>query len=95
VGRGVSEIVVGGSEVCVTEGPVGVPEGGIEVGVPVPLHAATDSTNKSINLLMYYRLFVIYIGSICVHNIPRTVVQITPKFLHVFLYNRRRAKLNE
>jgi len=88
VGRGVSEIVVGGSEVC-------VPEGEIEVGVPVPLHAATDSTNKSINLLMYYRLFVIYIGSICVHNIPRTVVQITPKFLHVFLYNRRRAKLNE
>ncbi len=79
--------------VCVTEGPVGVLEGGIEVEVPVPLHAATDSTSKSINLLIYYRLFVIYICSIRVHNIPRTIVQIAPKFLHVLLYNCRRAKL--
>ena len=88
-------MVVGGMEVSVTEGPVGVLEGGIEVEVPVPLHAATDSTSKSINRLMYYRLFVIYICSIRIHNIPRTVVQIASQIPHVLLHNLGRAKLNK
>jgi hypothetical protein len=88
VGREVSEMVVGVTEVCVTEG-------GIEVGVLVPLQAATDSTSKSINRLMYYRLFVIYICSIRIHNIPRTVVQIASQIPHVLLHNLGRAKLNK
>jgi hypothetical protein len=46
---GVSEIVAGGSEVCVREGVSGG-----DVGVPVPLQAATDNTSKSINRLMEY-----------------------------------------
>ena len=48
LGTGVSETVVGGSDVCVWEGV----RGG-DVGVPVPLQAATDHTSKSMNRLMY------------------------------------------
>jgi hypothetical protein len=47
LGTDVSEIVVGGSEVCVREGV----RGG-DVGVPVPLQDATDNTSKSMNRLM-------------------------------------------
>src|SRR6266498_5228519 len=50
---GVSEIVVGGRDVSVREATVGVPEGGAEVGVLVPLHAATDNTSKSMSRLIY------------------------------------------
>ena len=70
LGIGVSEIVVGGSEVWVREAAVGVIEGGGDVGVPVPLQAATDNTSKSMNRLMYDLLFVVYIRSIRIHNIP-------------------------
>jgi hypothetical protein len=48
LGTDVSEIDVGGSEVCVWEGV----RGG-DVGVPVPLQAATDNTSKNMNRLMY------------------------------------------
>jgi hypothetical protein len=49
LGTGVSAIVAGGSEVCVREGVSGG-----DVGVPVPLQAATDNTSKSINRLIEY-----------------------------------------
>jgi hypothetical protein len=62
---GVVEIVVGGSEACVKEGVMGG-----DVGVPVPLQAATANTSKSINRLMDWLLFVVYISSIRIHNIP-------------------------
>lgn len=95
LGAGVSGIVVDGSEVCVREVTVGVPEGGGEVGVFDPLQAVTDNTTKSINRLIYGLLFFVYIGSISIHNIPRTIFQITPKILHMLLHHIGRAKLNE
>ena len=52
---GVSEIVVGGSEVCVREGVMGG-----DVGVPVPLQAATNNTSKSMNRLMYSIIYRLY-----------------------------------
>ena len=52
LGAGVLEIVVGGRDVSVREVIVGVFEGGGEVGVLVPLQAATDNTSKSMNRLM-------------------------------------------
>jgi hypothetical protein len=52
LGTGVSELVAGGSEVCVREATVDVE--GDDVGVLVPLQAATDNTSKSMNRLMYY-----------------------------------------
>lgn len=87
---GVSEIVVGGSDVCVKEG---VPGG--DVAVPVPLHAATENTSKSINRLIYDLLFIVYIRSIRIYNIPRIIIQITPKFLHMLLHHRWWTKLNK
>ena len=90
---GVSEIAVGGSEVSEREGAVG--GDGDNVRVAVPLQAATDSRHKSINRLMDERLFIVYISSIRVHNVPRTVCQITVDVLHMFLHHIRRAKLNK
>ena len=87
---GVVEIVVGGSEVCVKEGVMGG-----DVDVPVPLQAATANTSKSINRLMNWLLFVVYISSIRIHNIPRAIIKVAVKRLHMLLHHSRRAKLNK
>ena len=94
LGLAVLEAAVGESDVWVTEATVGVPEGGGDVGVFVPLQAATDNTSKSINRLIYELLFF-YIGRIGVYDIPRIIFQITAKILHMFLHNIRRAKLDK
>lgn len=52
LGAGVLGIVVGEIDVSVREAVVGVLGGGGEVGVPVPLQAATNNTMKSMNRLM-------------------------------------------
>ena len=88
---GVFGIVAGGRDVCVREVTVGV-EGG-EDGVLDPLHAARDNTSKSINRLIYDLLFIVYIGSIRVHNISRTISQIIVNILHMLLHDSRWAKL--
>ncbi len=95
LGMGVSGIVVGGSEVCVREAAVGVIEEGGDMGVLVPLQAATNNTRKSINRLIYDLLFIVYIGSIRVHNIPRSISQITVQILHMLLHDIRRAKFDK